>query len=68
MKDKLALHERMELQEVLAMKNISLTKAAVMQGLVGCEELKHILAMEVKTGKQHVEQINEILKSREVIM
>ncbi|MCM3739482.1 hypothetical protein M3210_04285 [Oceanobacillus luteolus] len=68
MKKKLALHERMELQEVLALKNLSLTKAAVMQGLVGCEELKNILTMEVSAGKQHVDQINELLKSREVVM
>ncbi len=68
MENKIALHERMELQEILAQKNVTLTKAAVMKGLVGCKQLEHILAMEVTTGKQHVEQLNDLLKKREVIM
>ena len=68
MKERLALHERLELQEILAFKNLCLTKAAVIHGLVGCEELKGILAADVKEGKQHVEQLNMILKNREVVM
>lgn len=65
---KIALHERMELQEILTLKNISLTKAAVMKGLAGCDELKTILAMEVSGGKQHIEQLNDLLKERKVVM
>ena len=68
MKEGLALHERLELQEILAFKNLCLTKVAVAQGIVGCEELKGILTLDVKEGKKHVEQLNTILKSREVIM
>lgn len=68
MEERLALHERLELQEVLTFKNLCLTKAAVIHGLVGCEELKGILALDVKEGKNHVEQLNHLLKNREVIM
>ena len=68
MKERLALHERLELQEILVFKNLCLTKAAVIQGLVGCEELKDILAVDVKEGKKHVEQLTTILKNREVVM
>ena len=68
MKERLALHERLELQEILAFKNLCLTKAAVIQALVGCEELKDIFEVDVKEGKKHVEQLNTILKNREVVM
>lgn len=68
MKEKLALHERLELQEILTFKNLCLTKAAIMQGVVGCKELKGILASDVEEGKQHVEQLNKILKNRDVVI
>ncbi|GEN45466.1 hypothetical protein [Alkalibacillus haloalkaliphilus] len=59
--DQLARHERLEMHEILTLKNISLTKAATMQGLVGCDQLKAILQEDVTKGKQHVEQLNELL-------
>ncbi|SES13234.1 similar to spore coat protein [Gracilibacillus ureilyticus] len=65
--NKLALHERMEIHEILTFKNLCLTKASTMQGLVGCEQLKSILLTDVSEGKQHVEQLNNLLKNREVI-
>ncbi|WP_405099712.1 hypothetical protein [Oceanobacillus sp. FSL H7-0719] len=68
MEGKLALHERLELQEILTFKNLCLTKAATMQGLAGCKELKDILATDVKEGKRHVEQLNTILEKRDVVM
>ena len=39
-----------------------------MQGLVGCEELKGILEDDVAQGKMHVEQLNSLLKNRDVVM
>lgn len=66
MKRKLALHERLELHEILTFKNLCLTKAATMQGLVGCEQLKEILALDVKKGIQHVEQLKHILTDWDV--
>lgn len=68
MKGKLALHERLELQEILTFKNLCLTKAAIMQGVVGCKELKAILATDTKEGKRHVEQLNKILKNKDVVI
>jgi similar to spore coat protein len=64
---KIALHERLEVQEILAFKNLCLTKSSMMKGLVGCEELKSILTMDATEGKQHVEQLTELLKEREVV-
>lgn len=68
MEGKLALHERLELQEILTFKNLCLTKSATMHGLVGCKELKNILESDVKDGKKHVEQLNHLLNNRDVVM
>ncbi|WP_017185752.1 hypothetical protein [Alkalibacillus haloalkaliphilus] len=61
MANQLARHERLEMHEILTLKNISLTKAATMKGLVGCNQLQAILQEDVTKGKQHVEQLNELL-------
>ncbi|WP_053220084.1 hypothetical protein [Virgibacillus senegalensis] len=61
MPEKLALHERVELHEILTFKNLCLTKSATMHGLVGCEQLKSILETDVREGKIHVEQLNQLL-------
>ncbi|GAA0287734.1 hypothetical protein GGQ92_000800 [Gracilibacillus halotolerans] len=68
MEERLALHERLELQEILAFKNICLTKSSTMKGLVGCDELKSILEMDVTEGKKHVQQLSKLIKDREVVM
>ncbi|SFE97236.1 hypothetical protein [Alteribacillus iranensis] len=65
MSDKLALHERLELHEILTFKNLNLTKSSTMRGLVGCKELKGILENEVKEGQQHVTQLHELLQRRD---
>lgn len=62
MADKLALHEKLELHEVLAFKNLCLTKAATMSALVGCKELKEILSTDVVEGRHHVERLSNLLK------
>lgn len=66
MKDKMALHETLELHEILTFKNLCLTKASTMKGLVGCDQLKEILNTDVTEGKQHVKDINHLLESREI--
>ncbi|MEN2767443.1 hypothetical protein [Ornithinibacillus xuwenensis] len=66
MKDKMALHETLELHEILNFKNLCLTKAATMKGLVGCDELKQILTTDVIEGKQHVQDLTKLLESRSV--
>ncbi|WP_186580475.1 hypothetical protein [Aquibacillus kalidii] len=67
MTDKLALHERLELHEMLTFRNLCLTKSSTMHGLVGCEDLKAILSTDVTEGKQHVEQLTNLLKNRDVV-
>ncbi|MFC5466230.1 hypothetical protein [Lederbergia graminis] len=67
MKSKMALHERLELQEILTFKNLCLTKAATMHGLIKCDQLKSILETDVAEGKKHVEQLNNLLVNRSVV-
>ncbi|QTM98999.1 hypothetical protein ERJ70_06590 [Sediminibacillus dalangtanensis] len=64
MSDQLALHERLELHEIITFKNLCLTKSATMHGLVGCDQLKSILERDVSEGKVHVEQLNQLLKQK----
>ena len=63
METNLALHETLEIHELLTFKNLCLTKSSTMIGLVGCEELKAILAMNVTKGKQHVQQLQTLLQT-----
>ncbi|MFB4164291.1 hypothetical protein ACE1TI_10735 [Alteribacillus sp. JSM 102045] len=61
MQNNLALHEKLELHELLTFKNTCVTKSSTMKNLVGCEELKGILSSDVMTGKQHIQQIQGFL-------
>ncbi len=61
----LALHETLEVHELLTLKNLCLTKATTMSGLVQDEELKNLLSADVDTGKQHIQQLQEFLTIRE---
>ncbi|NRD76261.1 hypothetical protein HPT25_02020 [Bacillus sp. BRMEA1] len=57
----LALHETLELHELLAFKNLCLTKAATMSGLAQDEELKAILLEDAAIGSGHIEEIQRFL-------
>jgi similar to spore coat protein len=59
----LGLHETLDAREILTAKNLSVTKAATMSGLVQCKELKAILKAEAEKGKQHILQLQELLTS-----
>jgi similar to spore coat protein len=61
----LALHETLDLHELLSFKNLCLTKATTMSGLAIDEELKAILADDVTTGIQHIQQLQKFLTNRE---
>ncbi|UTR13076.1 hypothetical protein MM300_22190 [Evansella sp. LMS18] len=61
MMPQLGLHETLDAREILTVKNLSVTKAATMSGLVQCKELKAILQAEADKGKQHIQQLQELL-------
>lgn len=57
----LAMHEKLELHELLAFKSLCLTKAKTMQTLVSDENLKLILQKEAETAQRHIEQLQTTL-------
>ncbi|WP_251550220.1 hypothetical protein [Neobacillus muris] len=61
----LGLHETLDLHELLTFKNLCLTKATTMSALAVDPELKAILANDVTTGQQHIEQLQQLLTNRE---
>ncbi|MDQ0246293.1 hypothetical protein J2S09_003897 [Bacillus fengqiuensis] len=57
----LGLHETLEVHELLTFKNLCLTKASTMMGLVQDEELKTLLSEDVSMGQQQIERLQEHL-------
>ena len=62
----LGLHETLDLHELLAFKNLCLTKATTMSVLAQDEELKAILSEDAATGIQHIQQLQQFLTERGV--
>lgn len=60
----LALHETLDLHELLSFKNLCLTKATMMSGFAQDEELRAILADDVTAGIQHIQQLQKFLTNR----
>lgn len=61
----LGLHETLDVHELLTFKSLCLTKSTTMSGFVQDEELKTILANDAATGQRHIEQLQQLLTSRE---
>lgn len=60
----LALHETLEVHELLTFKNLSLTKCVTMSGLVQDENLKSILLEDAASCTQFIKQMKEFLTDR----
>ncbi|MCQ6278826.1 hypothetical protein [Bacillus sp. EB600] len=61
----LALHETLDVHELLTFKNLCLTKATTMSAFAQDEELKNLLANDVTTGTRHIQQLKQFLTNRE---
>ncbi|MBT2755286.1 hypothetical protein AB1K84_05815 [Mesobacillus foraminis] len=61
----LGLHETLDIHELLTFKNLCLTKAATMGVLATDEQLKNILADDVKTGTKHILELKQFITKRE---
>ncbi|GAE37149.1 hypothetical protein [Halalkalibacter akibai] len=66
MTEALAMHEKLEVHEMVTFKNLCVTKSATMSGLVKCEELKAILSMDVTAGRKHIQQLQSFLQEGDV--
>jgi similar to spore coat protein len=60
----LALHETLDLHELLTFKNLCLTKATTMSAFAQDEELKNLLANDVTNGTRHIELLQHFLTNR----
>jgi similar to spore coat protein len=60
----LALHETLEVHEILTFKNLCLTKSTTMSGLVQDEELKTILSDDVASGTKFIKHLQGYLTDR----
>jgi similar to spore coat protein len=60
----LAMHETLDLHEILSFKNVCVTKAASMQGMVTCPQLKSFLSQDVQKGQQMIREIQGLLSQQ----
>jgi similar to spore coat protein len=60
----LALHETLDLHELIVFKNLCITKATTMSALAVDEELSSILIEDIKTGAMHIQQLQQFLTNR----
>ena len=60
-KPELAVHETLELHEVMTVKQASLLKAGMMESLVEDPKLREIIRKERKISKKAIDEIQELL-------
>ncbi|GAB1796724.1 spore coat protein [Priestia megaterium] len=58
----LAMHETLEIHEILTLKTSCVTKGTAMLELVEDEELKKILEEDVQTSTEAIKELKKILK------
>ncbi|WP_230932339.1 MULTISPECIES: spore coat protein [Priestia] len=58
----LAMHETLEVHEILTLKASCVTKGTAMLELVDDEELKKILEEDVQTSTEAIKELKKILK------
>lgn len=63
----MGLHEALEIHELLVFKNLCLTKAIAMSGLVQDPELKAIFLEDAEAGSQFVKRLSELITERSSI-
>ncbi|THE09447.1 hypothetical protein E1I69_22300 [Bacillus timonensis] len=60
----MALHETLEVHELLTFKNLCLTKSVTMSGLVQNPELKTILANDIDSSTKGITRLKELITDR----
>ncbi|MGG0032038.1 spore coat protein [Priestia megaterium] len=58
----LAMHETLEVHEILTLKTSCVTKGTAMLELIEDEELKKILEEDVQTSTEAIKELKKILK------
>lgn len=60
----MALHETLEVHELLTFKNLALTKSLTMSPLVQDEQLKNIMQADAEAGTAFIHRLKELLTDR----
>lgn len=63
MNQQLAPHEKLDVHEYLAFKNVCATKAMAMSKLVKDPQLKNLLEYDLKIGHRQIQEISNILST-----
>lgn len=61
-KKELAVHETLEIHEILTMKQACLVKAYAVSSLIKDEKLKKLVEQDVKDSEQAIQELQELLK------
>lgn len=61
-KKELAIHETLEIHEILTMKQACLVKAYAVSPLVKDEELQKLIEQDVKDSEQAIQELQKLLK------
>lgn len=59
---KLAVHETMELHELLTFKTVCMTKSKTMQNLVNDDDLKKLMQTDVEQSKESISALQGFLQ------
>ncbi|MFB5191844.1 hypothetical protein [Alicyclobacillus fastidiosus] len=62
-----ALHETMEVHELLAFKNVCMTKASTMQALVSDGGLNSLLGTCAATDRRHIQELQDLLSGASIM-
>jgi similar to spore coat protein len=62
----MAPDETIQLNELLTLKNLCLTKSITMSPLVSDEELKGILKQDSATTEQHIRELKSLIEKSEI--
>lgn len=64
---KIAPHETFDIHEILTFKNICATKASALIRFVQDEELKTMLEKDFVTGQEQIKELQDLLKSSQLL-
>ncbi|WP_067621438.1 hypothetical protein [Alicyclobacillus acidiphilus] len=62
-----AIHETMEVHELLAMKNVCVTKSLTMQVLVSDPPLLSLLKTCVATDRRHIQELRDLMSDARIM-
>ncbi|MGI6344326.1 MAG: hypothetical protein ACOX18_04575 [Bacillota bacterium] len=63
MNGRLAMHETLDLHELVGLKDVCARKASAMQMMVQDPQLRHFLQQDIQSSTRHAQEIQQLLSS-----